>query len=171
MTDQTPPSPTPDPTPAKPRAGRGVRVALFLSLAFNLLIVGLVVGWMSGGPGRGGAPGGIDLGVGPIARALSEEDRREVSRALRAGDVIGRAAIAERRDGLLRLIAALRVSPFDPAPVAEVFDAQLAQAARVQEVGQRVLVGQISAMSENERLRFADRLEAELRRHMPPERN
>ena len=76
MTDNTPNPP--------PRMKLWLRVVLVLSLAFNLLIVGISAGamftwskWKSHHGPR------MDLSAGPMTRALSREDRRAIGKEMR----------------------------------------------------------------------------------------
>lgn len=158
MTETTDPL-APKPVPA---TGRGLKVAFALSLAFNLLIVGLVAGaWLrEGGPG-GGLP--RDLSFGPFSEALSPDDRRAIRKALgaeRDSFMAGREAAKAEFD---RLLDALRADPFDPAAVDAALAAVVARSAGRLKMGQDLLADRIGSMTATDRLAFADRLEGALR--------
>lgn len=149
--------------PQRPRSGRGVKIALALSLALNLLILGLVGGAVLAIGGRGGDdPRLRTLGLGPFALALEREDRAAVRDRLD-----GEALRAERRAlgaGLVQLRRVLAADPFDraaaEAALGRVGGATLAQ----QEQAHAALLDQIAQMTEAERRALAERLDRALRR-------
>ncbi|MEO0678101.1 MAG: hypothetical protein AAFZ02_11155, partial [Pseudomonadota bacterium] len=78
--------------------GRGGRVLLYLSLAVNLLVVGLVVGALVSGGEKlrdRRPPSAGEAGFGPVFAALEPEDRR-ASRAGRAALCSGSGASGGR---------------------------------------------------------------------------
>jgi hypothetical protein len=111
---------------------RGLRRALYVSVAVNLLVVGAVVGLLAAHGLREGHPyGDRGVGFGRYTQALSPQDR-----------------------------AALRADPFDPAAVQALFDRQKMRMTAAIALGQSLLLQRISAMSPQERAVFADRVEA-----------
>ena len=71
------------------KSGRGVRIALAISLGVNLAVVGVFAGAMlRDGHGMRGSMV-RDLGFGPFTEALSREDRRAMRESLfdRAPDI------------------------------------------------------------------------------------
>lgn len=153
-----------DETDMTARAGapRWMKILLVVSLALNLLVVGMVAGFaIKGGPKwHDGPPGG----AGAMHRALSEADRVELKqRMIREfrSEKGGRAAFRQEMDGLVTL---LRAETFDAAAAAErmarlrdVFDGRVASA-------QGLLVDYWGEMSPADRAAYADRLEAEMQR-------
>jgi hypothetical protein len=147
------------------RSGRGVKIALALSLAVNLLILGLVGGAVLGvGPRAGGDddPGLRTLGLGPFAIALSREDREAVTEridreALRAG----RRALG---DSFGQLRAALLADPFDRVAAEAALTRSRVAAGEVQGHGHRALLDQIETMSAADRADLSERLGRALRR-------
>ena len=147
------------------RSGRGVKIALGLSLALNLLIVGLVGGALLAlGPGRSGGddPRLRSLGLGPFALALSRADREAVSDRIDRDALRGdrRALGASLRD----LRDALLADPFDRAVAEGALARSRAAAEAVQGHGHAALLDQIETMSAAERADLADRLGRALRR-------
>ena len=141
--------------------GRAVRIALAVSVALNLAVVGVVAGaaLKHGGSGHEMER---DIGFGPFSEALSREDRR----ALR-GQILQRAPELRsvRKDmqaDTQSLLAVLRAEPFDAAGLAAVMETQRARMAGRLEVGQAVLRDFLIAMTPAARKDFADRLEARL---------
>ena len=145
------------------KPGKGLRIALALSVAVNLLIVGLVAGAVlrEGGP-RGRMMG--DLEFGPFTEALTREDRAALRQAFvqRMPDM--RDMRRQMRADFAGLLAALRAEPFDAAALRAVMAGQSARMAERLAVGQDLLLERLEAMTPQARGAFADRLEERLRR-------
>jgi uncharacterized membrane protein len=151
---------TPIPPPAP--AARGLRIALAVSVALNLGVAGLALGaWLAEGPHRGMPR---DMAFGPFSEALTEQDRRALRQALseRAGEFRTSRAAAEAEFGTL--LATLRATPFDPSALTAALAAIEARNAERLELGRSLIETRLIAMTEAERLAFADRLERGLRR-------
>lgn len=163
MTGPELPPVTSAPAPAA-RTGRGLRIALGLSLALNLLVLGLVGGAYLHGPPPPRDFDGREMGFGPFAEALRPEDRKALRRAIlqRAPEL--REGREKRRQDMAALLQALRAEPFDPARLETVMDAQQAQLASQLAVGAGVVREYLIGLSAEARLAFADRLEASLTR-------
>lgn len=146
-------------TPQKP--SRLWRTVLVLSLALNLVVAGVVAGTVLSGRVGDGPPRSFDLGAGPVTRALSPSERREVGRALRQARVLrdlnprGRAA---------DMVAVLLADPFDPEALRAMMAEQSTDLVRVQSQVQEVLVEMISGMTPERRAEFAAAVAAELER-------
>jgi uncharacterized membrane protein len=158
------PNPGP-PVPASPGLRRGLRVVLAISLTFNLLVIGLILGaWV--GHDRDRRPGTAldDIGFGPFLAALPGDERRAVGKALveRSGN------LRQNREALRRdfdnLVTAIRADPFDIAAVASALDAQRTRLEERQSIGRDVLFERLEAMTARERDAFADALERKVRR-------
>ncbi len=157
-------SQTPQPDRPRSKPGRGLRIALAISLAFNLAVVGLVAGAMlRDGPGMRGAMV-RDLGFGPFTEALSREDRQAMRDSLfeRAPDI--REARRVQRADLEGLVALLRAEPFDAVAFAARMADQQGRIERQLRLGQEVLLERVAQMSPEARRGFADRLEASVLR-------
>jgi uncharacterized membrane protein len=147
----------------KPGAGKGLRIALGVSVALNLLVAGLVAGAVL----RDGGPRDRmlrDLDFGPFTEALSGADRDALRREFVARSGGFRDMRDEMRADFDALLRALRVEPFDVEAVRGLL---AGQQARVQErlmLGQDLLLERLAAMSPTARAEFADRLEHRLRR-------
>lgn len=145
---------------------RWVLPLLFLSLAMNLLVVGVVIGWLisPGGPKRSDFGSARGLVGEPFLRALPEEQRRAMLRdAMREAPRIreSRENLRARFDAFL---GALRAEPFDTDLVADLLDQQRSVAQRRQDIGEGLLLERLAAMTPAERRAYADRLESSLRR-------
>ncbi|WP_439137936.1 periplasmic heavy metal sensor [Roseicyclus sp.] len=145
-------------------AGRGLKIALALSLAVNLAVVGLIAGAAIGfGPnGDRDDPRLRALGLGPFAMALSREDRAGFATR------IDRAALrAERRalgEGLSALGQALRAEPFDRAAAGAALARMRDATETLQSISHDALLDQIAQMPATERAALADRFARALRR-------
>ena len=140
---------------------------LFASLAMNLAVVGIVAGaaWKFA-PGKDGRhPPRLDMVVGPYTHALSREDRRAIGKQMREAYRSQRPSREEIRAEFANVLTALRTVPYDGAKVETILMRQLQGGMDRQELGQRMLIGRLSAMSDAERAEFADRLEEGLNRH------
>ena len=167
MSDEDfPPIDPTGPEPEKKRSKVWMRAVLFVSLALNLLIVGLVVGavGLKGRPDNDGAPRLRDAGLGPIGAVLTREQQRGLREELknRTGDL--RQNRAQMRRDLQRLLSALRSDPFDAKAVSEVFEAQRVTVSHRAEIGHQVLIDAMNSATSDERKAMADRLEKALSR-------
>ena len=151
-------------TEKKPR--RWLLPLLFTSLALNLLIVGIVAGWMAshGGDRRPDFGAARGLVGEPFLRALPDEQRRELMR-----DVTREAPrIRESRESLRArfeaFLTALRAEPFDAEVVAGLMREQRAVALGRQDIGERLLLERLEAMSPEQREDYAASLERSFRR-------
>lgn len=148
------------------RPGRGLRIALVLSLALNFLIVGAVVGFVAVGKDRreGMSPGLRALGLGPILPALSMEDRRALFERIR--DNRDRLAVESRPFGrsIQAFTQTLRAEPFDRAAAEAALRAQRDHGAALQAEGHALLLDQLEAMTPEARAELAGRIETALRR-------
>lgn len=165
---------TEDPTPPKKPAFNWARIVLFGSLALNLLIVGVIAGAVlrHGPDGRSidEPPPLRDMGFGPFGNALSPSDRRAIGQALQghANDLRKNRDVV--RDQFTTMLVLLKTTPFDAEAFNEIINRQRENLLARQEIGQDLLIERISAMSDEERQAFADRLEKTVRRVMKKDR-
>lgn len=154
-----PSGPEAAPAATAPRPRRLLAVALFVSLALNLLVAGVVAGALWGrGDGAALRPVRVDIGLGPYTRALSDVDRAALRAAWRAQGPDLAGLHAARRADRAALLEALRAQPFDPLAVEAVFAGQRDRQAEHQHLARRLLVERIAAMSPEARAAYADRL-------------
>ncbi|WJY20217.1 periplasmic heavy metal sensor [Fontisubflavum oceani] len=137
---------TPNPPSARRPAGRGLKIALVLSLVANVMIVGVIAGavW-----GKIGGPSGDEngpmslrnLGLGPMVFVLERDDRA----ALRARMAEDADRFRPELRGLGRSVHAfsdaLRTEPFDRAAAAAALPAATRSCAGVADRGASGLVG------------------------------
>lgn len=131
------------------------KIVLVCSLALNLAVAGVVAGTLISGRIGDGPPRSFDLGVGPLAQALTQQERRTIGRALRDGrilrDLNPRARAAEMTE-------VLSSQPFDPDALRGVFEKQRNDVAGVQERAHAVLVTLIADMTPERRAEFASQI-------------
>lgn len=142
-----------------------LRVLLFVSLAMNLAVAGVVAGaaWRQGGPDRDRGPRSDRVSVAYI-RALSDEDRRAIRDAMRA-ELPDRTALrTEMRAGFDAILETLRAGELDRDRLAAQISAQFAIGSDIQTTARSLMLDRIAAMSPEERRAYADRLEEELAR-------
>lgn len=144
-----------------------VRILLIVSLAFNLLVLGLIGGaLLSGGKWRHHHPPRLEAG-GPLTRALSHEDRRAIGRKMRQAYRDGGIEARNHRQKVFgELVAAVEAVPFDPDTVRQRMADLNAMFRDRFELGQKLLIDRLSEMNDAERAAYADRLrEGMKRRH------
>jgi len=144
---------------AAPKPGRGVRIALIVSLVVNLLFAGLIAGAMVRGHAGGMRGMQEQTGLGPLVAALTRADRAALRDEFRKTMGDRNAARKETAQGLTRLAAALRADPWDATAAKGALD-QLSQRSqdRLQQ-GQAVLLTHLGAMPPADRQALAARLE------------
>ena len=156
------PEMTDTPTPKK---RRWLMPLLFASLAVNLLIVGIVVGW-SQSDGRKDRPQGPIRGVlgETFVRALPQDARQAIRREI----VNERARITESRDALRErfqaFLSALRSDPFMPEEVMRLLEEQREVGITRQKFGEELLMRRLNEMNAAERSLYADALEKQLKK-------
>ena len=153
--------------PASRTPSRWLKVALVVSLALNLLVIGAMIGAAlgAGRPGeriRSEVP--REFGRSPLVSALEREDRRAVGRELmrEAGPL--RQNRTDLRARFDRLLDALRAEPFDRAAVEALLSEQREAGARRLELAEAALLSRLAAMSPEARAAYAERLDRSLRR-------
>ena len=142
--------------------GKGLRIALAVSVALNLAVAGLFAGSFLKDHEDGGPRGVREIGFGPFSEALSRDDRKALRKALLARMPEMRQARQEAAQDAQNLLAVLRADPFDPGELAAVLDAQRMRMAGRFEVGQGLMRDLLVAMTPEARRAFADRLEKRL---------
>ena len=165
MADEKAPAPERQAAAGRASCPAWIRILLVLSVALNLLIAGMVLGRMMHGSapeafGRRVAPVPLgDLGFGPFGRALSHEDQRRIREALAARAARLEGNRREMGNDFRALIRALEARPYDPARVERLVDRLYGRLREREEVGRDLLLERLSRMNDEERIRYARRLE------------
>lgn len=149
--------------PKKP--SRLWRIVLVVSLALNLAVVGLVVGITASGRLGDGPPRNFELNLGPMARALEPQERREIGKALRSDRSLRNFDLRGRVDDM---VVALQAEPFDAEVLRGLMAEQSHRMQDLQSDAQAALMDQIVDMTPERRAEFADRLRDEMSKERPP---
>lgn len=160
MTTETPPS------NLKPR--RWMMPVFILSIAANLLVVGIVAGALLSPDGprkRGGEEQRSIRGVlgEPFFRALPAEERRAMLRDVISNREKFRDGREVLRDRVERFLAALRAETFDRSEAERLLGEQRNAASRRQDLGEKLLLDRLESMSLTEREAYADALSKQLK--------
>ena len=157
-------------TPAGKPGGAPVwmRVLLTVSLAANLLILGMVMGAFltkdrSGGPADR-MQVARDLAPPAFVLALPQTERRALIEEFRKSSGSFRGERKAVRESLRAFLAALRSESFDAEQALGMLEGQRDRAIARQTKGAELFVRHLSDMSLEERRSYADRLEDVLRR-------
>ncbi|MEL6960180.1 MAG: periplasmic heavy metal sensor [Pseudomonadota bacterium] len=146
------------------------RAVLIVSLGLNLVIVGVIVGALATGGFGKGRPG-IDLSVGPISRALSDEDRAAMRETIRAIGPFNRDTRAQMRADMIEIAAILRAESYDRSALEAVLRRQAERLQGGQAAIVTALLDRVEQMGPADRTAFADRIEENMRRGSPPRSN
>lgn len=147
------------PVAAAPKAGRGMKIALILSLTLNLLIFGVMGGAMLAHGGRDDPRRVRDVGFGPYTEALSPEDRKALRDAFIKAVPDFRAGREEARADVAKLAEAIRAEPYDRAAVEAVFASQAERIEARLTIGRNLLLDRLDAMAPEARAALAGRIE------------
>ena len=144
-------------TSPRARAPMWMRILLAVSLALNLLIVGVVVGAVVRFGGGPPPRAGVDFAL-PYVRALEPGDRRAIFREVRRGGAaFDRDA---KRARYAAVVAALRAEPLDRDALAALVSAQADAAKQMQGAAQEAWLNLVSDMDAAERAEYAERVAA-----------
>ncbi|WP_162848067.1 periplasmic heavy metal sensor [Litoreibacter halocynthiae] len=154
---------------AKTRTPKRVKVALAISLAINVLVVGVIVGAVLHGGNRDRSSfdkrGGDTAAIGIYGRALEKPDRRAIGQRLRDGRATrGQEIRAELGEMVREASDLLKQTPFDKGAFSDVLLRQQGLIKGRSDAMQDALVEQIAAMSPEQRAEYAERLEELLER-------
>lgn len=147
----------PPPVAAKPKTGKAVRIALAVSVALNLAVIGIVAGALL----RDGPRGRFirELDFGPYGEAFSPADRAAMRDAFLSRDVNMRDMRDQMRSEGAALVALLRAETLDLSKLSALMQAQQGRMLDRIDLGRELVAERIAAMSAQERRAFADRLE------------
>lgn len=139
---------------AAPGGGRWKNWVLVASLGLNLFVAAAVVG-----AGLRHHREGRGVGFGPYTEALSREDRA----ALRDAFMAAAPDLRDRRramaEDMIRLAAALRADPWEPAAAEAVLSRQGERAEERFALGRRLFLERLGRMTPEARAALADRIE------------
>ncbi|SHH60686.1 periplasmic heavy metal sensor [Cognatishimia maritima] len=149
-------------TPPRAPMRRSLRILLFVSLALNLIVVGLAAGAIFGGSHKSHRlPRETDF-MGAFTQALPDRDRREIGRDIRRHhrrEGIDRAAARAEFEAMLTLI---RSTPFEADDLRALLTKQARQEADRRVAAQDIWLSRVASMTDAERQDYADQIEAVL---------
>lgn len=144
-----------------PKRRLWLRIVFGLSLALNLLVLGVAVGAAL----RFGGPDGARRPPPVVGAALYRELPRDDRRAFRqAMEKSPQARGPGRKEVAGQIAALLRASPFDISALQALLDDQAAQRGQWQKAASQALIAQLARMDPQERAAYADRVEEALSR-------
>ena len=146
--------------PRKPR--RRFRILLGLSLAFNLLVVGAIVGVVSHGPQGRFEPPNLRRVAAPYVGAFDRETKRAMRDDMRARLPDPKKANRANTADYASFLVIVRSETFDAVRATKIMEAQHARVGNVQMVGRKLAIERISAMSRKDRIAYANRFEERL---------
>lgn len=139
---------------------RWMPILLAVSLAVNLLVVGVILGTAL--RFRGGDHARVPPGFGmALYHALPKEDRKALRGELSA---LRSKGSNRRSQDFSALSQALQAVPFDPAAVQILLDQQAQASSDLQMALHQQWLAQVAAMSDGERQIYAERLEEVVKR-------
>ncbi len=150
-----------------PRVSAATRAVLYVSLALNLVVVGLLIsGLVFGGVNedRRGPPRGAETGLGPVMRAFQPEDRKRLGEEMRRTLRQERRTRAETAQITADLAGAFTADPFEIEAVQAILDDQFGEAEFRLQLAKTLLVERIAKMTVAERAELAERIVSPARR-------
>ncbi|MDX5357907.1 MAG: periplasmic heavy metal sensor [Rhodobacterales bacterium] len=155
---------TPSPAPQTPRMSRRMRWLLIGSLTLNLLVVGVVAGAALRFAGGDLPPPPRSIGFGPWSAGLDRDDHKALRKAFAATGHDFRGEWRAERADREALVAALRTEPFDAEALRAIAQRMTERSQGRMELGQRLVLDHIEAMTPEQRKAFADRIEKSRKR-------
>lgn len=150
-----------EPTTSGP--GRWRTIVLTMSLALNVLIIGVVAGSLlradDDRPNRRSPPVGSEIGVGPLLQAMDPEDRRALGRAVYRDLRRGPERRGQMQSRLRETALLLRSDTLDEAALVELFEGHMETVVDRYARVQGVLAARLGDMTPAERAVIADRLD------------
>ena len=135
--------------------------SVIVSLALNACFIGLIIGVKLTQDGM--RPQRAPSAQGSLyLRALSHEDRRSLGQAMRSYHT--REMRQMDRAGYENALVLLRATPFDPEALEDLMEDQTEASEERLEYAREALIAHLAAMSDAERVEFADALEHALKR-------
>lgn len=143
--------------------GRVIRIALVLSLALNVIVMGVVLGAVFGGhPMRPGLRS--DVGFGPLTAGLSRADRKALRARFEAAAPDFRAGRRASEQDFRAFAALLQADDWDRAAAEGLLAQQGARMAERLAVGRSILLDYVADMSPEDRRALGARIARALHR-------
>lgn len=147
------------------KPSRRFKALLFVSLAFNLVILGLVAGAALRFGGGDDHKRGHGPRFDPVLWAFDRDDRREIGRKLHASHG-ARQQTRKQLDVVTReMVVILQAEPFDQGALEDAVQRRSAVMLDMRDRGAQAIVAHILRMTPAERQAFALRIEDNLTRN------
>jgi uncharacterized membrane protein len=154
------------PKPKRRISWRGV--LLIVSLGLNLLVVGMVAGAVLGkGPHRE-LPALRSLGYGPYISALPDDALREMRGVVAREQGSFRENRRKMREEFEALLALLRAETVDEGALRQAIESQRNRVTERLALGSELVIAQLVAMTPEDRMAYADRLDKLMKRRGKP---
>lgn len=146
------------PTPSnKPRMRKGIRILLILSLAMNVIVVGLIIG-AAVGHSRDDDRRRPKTNLPPHVKALDWDQRRTIGKAIRKAYREDGLGARTERSQFEQMAAAIEAVPFDRDALAAVqVEFEEVMARRVSRA-RDIWLDHVEGMTDEDRAAYADRL-------------
>lgn len=143
----------------KRRVPLWVKLLLGVSLALNLAVVGVAVGFAVRSKDGPGGPGAVFSGL-PYVITLPREDKKAIRDRMRAKARSGELpSFRDRRGGYREMVRLLQTEPWDADRARAVLVRQSDQSNAVQTAAQAAWLEQVAQFSVEERKAYAARLQ------------
>lgn len=153
---------TSDNVPAGSGAGRGLRIALMVSLAVNILIIGGVATTLLCFGGKGHHHG--REGLMGFVRTLPADRAEAIGEKLKADREVLPPLRAEHKEGRLAARAALTAAPFDEAAFRSALDRAANASCEEKKARLSVLASMAASLTQEERMQLHQWFEERRRR-------
>lgn len=144
--------------PKKSGMRRSVRFLLIGSLAFNLVIIGLVAGVAMRHGGKGHAPRFSEGPGSPIVRALAPRDRRDMGMNLRKAYRSGELGLRNERKYYDALVQALVADPYDSEALRKARENLDVRQIDRRKIAVNIWLERVDKMSPEQRQAYGERL-------------
>lgn len=145
-----------------------MKVLLVASLLLNFAVAGVLLGLMNSGKER---PRGSERQISWILRFMPEDRREEAERLFDDRREELRRLYRDRPKFLAQVIAAIRADPFAPETLEAAMRAHRANSDERRLIVEETLVELLKGFTQEERIEFADAMEAQLARVRQRRRN
>lgn len=144
------------------KPNKAMQIILVLSLALNVAVIGAVAGLALSSQNQRSMPQRVSFEFGAIGRVLDRKDRRAIGDEIRKNGPRPMSRNAQSAQ-VGEIADALRATPFDPDLLTSLMAEMRDQSSRVQQNAQTAFVAHITAMSPEDRVELADRMDAKRR--------
>lgn len=151
------------PLSAPAKSGRGLRWALILSLATNLLVAGLLIGAIAAGGGIKARGMAMQPGLGMLSEGLSMKDRQALREKLRGQSEGFKQDRGAMQQDFLALADALQAPEWDRSAAQAILTRSAERGAARMSAGREVVLDYLQGLTPEARAAIGARLAARLK--------